>query len=294
MKGTTMTILFDKLREAGTYDELLFNVERDDILTAGGHRIEGKKAIVRPDGRVIGIVSDKYKVVTNYDVIAHMSDALEASGLDLDGITVDPVVGYDGARAMVKIVLPAHQVAMRNDKSDKANLSITVLNSYDGRWKYRSYAGALRLACLNGQIFGNFMGSYSDYHTQRLDVKAGAAHLMHMAENFHKAEGWYGQMLEREIDKEQLLRSLSIFFTGSSKVDDREAFLKKPGVETTVALFDTYSKEFGSNALALYNALTDYITHKKYNDRTKAGMLLLGEEKLAETLNRSKIFAFEE
>ena len=290
-----MTILLEKLREAGAYDDLLFNVESQDIVTSGGHKILGKKAIVKPDGGVVGIVSDKYKILTNYDVVTHMSEALEASGLDLEGITVNPLVGYGGSRAMVKIVLPSHQIAMKEDKSDKASLSITVLNSYDGKWKFRSYAGALRHACLNGQIFGSFMGAYSDYHTQRLDVKAGAAHLMHMAENFHKAEDWYSQMQNRKVDREQLLRSLAIFFTGQSKVDDREAFLAKPTVSKLVGLFETYSKEFGTNALALYNAMTDYVTHAKYNGRTKAGMLLLNEEKLAETMNRQKAaFAFEE
>lgn len=286
-----MTILLDKLNESGAADELLFNVSTEDLLTASGHQVLGKKAIVRTNGSVIGIVSNKYKVVTNLDVITHMSEALEASGLNLDGVTVNPTVGYNGSRAMVKITLPAHEVAV---KGDKAALSLTVLNSYDGKWKYRSYAGGMRYACMNGQVFGSFMGAYSDFHTERLDVKLGAQQIIQMAENFHKAEDWYVQMLERKVDNEQLLRSIAIFMTGKSKVDDREAFLKKPGVAKIVELFGVYSKEFGANALALYNAMTDYVTHKKYTPRTKAGMLLLNEEKLAEAINRTKLFAFEE
>lgn len=290
-----MTILLEKLREAGTYDDLLFNVRTEDIVTAGGVQIPGKKAIIKADGSgVVGIVSDKYKVVTNYDVIHHTSEALEASGLDLDGISVHPEVGYDGARSMVKIVLPAHEVSMKADKSDKAALSLTVLNSYDGKWKYRAYAGALRFACMNGQVMGKFLGAYSDYHTQRLDVAAGAKQIMMMAENFHHAEDWYEQMINRKVDKEQLMRSIAIFITGKSKVDDTEAFAKKAAVVDIVRLFDVYTKEFGANALALYNAMTDHITHREYNSRTKAGMLLLNEEKLSDTINRTKLFQFEQ
>lgn len=282
-----MTILLDKF--AGN-DDFLFNVRREEILTSSGSLIKGKRAIVNDiTNEVVGVVSDKYRVVTNHEVMEHMSFALEASGLDLDGISAEAIVGYGGSRAMVNIVIPAHEIKVKGDVS---KLKISVLNSYDGRWKYRSYAGALRMACMNGSVLGKFMGTYSEFHTQKLDVKAGAQKIVDMAENFHKAEDWWNQMLERKVDSERLKRAICIFLTGKSEPENRKEIVLTPIALKIIELFNTYSKEFGANAYALYNALTDYVTHKKYNERTKNGMLLLNEEKISMTLSQSALFAY--
>lgn len=283
-----MTILLDKVRENGLADSLLFNVTTEKLVTATGVPVKGKKAIVSGTSGVIGIVSDSYKVLTNHQILDHMGAALMESGIDFTGFNVSADVGYNGARAMVKVEFPAHKISVKGDIS---SLSVTVLNSYDGRWKFKAYAGALRHACMNGNIFGTFAGRYSEYHTPRLNVEAGAAHMFKMVEAFDKSEGWYEAMLERKVDREQLLRSIAIFLTGVSKVTDREAFIQLPTTDRILKLFDTYSLEFGPNAYALYNALTDFVTHKKYNDRTKVGMLRLGEEKLENLLNKSTLFA---
>jgi hypothetical protein len=286
-----MSMLLDKIREEGLADSLLFNVRSENVMTGDGIVIKGKRAIVSDSDKVLGIVSDKYKVVTNHDVLLNMGLALEESGLDTTDFSVSAVVGYNGARAMVNLELPAHKIEVKGDVS---TLRVTVLNSYDGRWKFRAFAGALRMACMNGNVFHSTLaGAYSDFHTQRLDVEAGAAHLFKMAELFDKSQDWYNAMIERKVDREQLMRSLAIFLTGNSKVKDREAFTALPTTSRILDLFDMYSKEFGPNAYALYNALTDWVTHKKYTDRTKAGMLMLGQEKLENLMARSSLFATE-
>lgn len=279
-----MTNLIEQVREQGA----LFNVRTEEVVSLSGIKAEGKRMIINEvTNGCIGIVSDKYRVVTNLEVLEHLSTALERSSLDLAGLTVDVKQSHGGARAMVNVRLPAHEIDIRGDKSQ---LQISVLNSYDGRWKYQSRAGAIRMACLNGQILGSFVGSYTEYHNAKLDVEAGAQQLINMANDFNNAKDWWMQMIERKVDNEQLLRSIAIFLTGKSKVDNREDFLKLPTVRRLIELYDGYSKEMGANAYALYNAMTDFVTHKKYRDETAAAALLTNQEKLRETLNRTKLF----
>lgn len=279
-----MTTLISQLEDQGA----LFNVRKEKIMTAGGSPIDNRVAIVNEDtGGVVGLVSPKYNIVTNREVAEHLSEALDVSDLDLDGMEASVKIGYGGARAMVDVVLPKHEIDMGGDKSQ---LRITVLNSYDGRWKYMSRAGAVRLACMNGQILGNFVGSYTEYHNSRLDVKQGAKQLIEMADGFTKAEKWWTQMYSRKIDNEQLLRSIAVFLTGATKIDDREAFTSKPSVKRLVELFETYSAEMGRNAYALYNAMTDFVTHRKYREDSGAAALFKNEQRLSDTIARQKIF----
>lgn len=279
-----MTNLIEQVREQGA----LFNVRTEEVVSPTGVVAEGKRMIVNEDtNRCIGIVSDKYRVVTNAEVLEHLTTALDRSALDLTGLEAYVSQSHGGARAMVNVRLPAHEIDLHGDKSQ---LQISVLNSYDGRWKYQSRAGAIRMACLNGQILGSFVGSYTEYHNAKLDVEAGAQQLINMANDFENAKEWWVQMMGRKVDNEQLLRSIAIFLTGKSKIEHREDFLKLPTVRKLIELYSGYSKEMGENAYALYNAFTDFVTHKKYRDETAAAALLTNQEKLRETLNRSKLF----
>jgi len=281
----TYTTLTEQVAEQGA----LFNVRTEKLLTSGGTEIDDRVAIVNADsGQSLGLVSPKYKVVTNEEIVGHMDSALQKSGVDLDGMTARVRSSHGGARVMVDIEIPSHAIVIDGDES---RLSITVKNSYDGRWKYGSYAGAVRMACLNGQVLGNFVSSYTEFHNSRLDVEAGADKLVGMVEDFHQAEDWFKRMIDRKIDREQLLRSIAVFTTGKSKIEDREEFLKKPTVRKIEELYLTYSTEMGQNAWALYNAMTDFVSHRNYKEGTHAASLDFNREKLRATLSSAKVFA---
>lgn len=283
-----MNTLLEQVRDQGA----LFNVESEPLFTANGARVPGKVGLINThSGQVIGVVSTKYKVVTNHEVVEHLGEALDRSALDLTGMEVKVAQSHGGARAMINVILPKHEVAIGKDVS---RLQISVLNSYDGKWKYQSRAGAIRVACLNGQIMGQFVGSYSEYHNSRLDVVAGAQMLVEMADGFEKAKDWWQAMIDRPVDKKQLVRSLQIFQFGRTiemNADEVEAFLNLPVPKRLVELFDTYSKEMGRNAYALYNAMTDFTTHREYKADTHAAALLLNQQKVQRTVNTAKIFA---
>jgi len=279
--------IIDQIKDQGA----LFNVRTEKLKTASGIDVDSRVAIINEaSGQPIGLVSPSYKIVTNHDVVTHLAEALDKSSLDLTGAQATVRSSHGGARTMLDVVLPKHEIDIGGDKSQ---MRISALNSYDGRWKYMTRGGAIRMACLNGQILGSFVGSYVEYHNSKLDVAVGAERLVRMSDDFLTAEKWWRQMIDRKVDREQLLRSISIFLNGESKIKDRAEFEKKPSVKKILELYETYSAEMGANAYALYNAMTDFVSHKRRKPDTEAAALLLDQEKLARAINRSKVFAYE-
>ena len=277
--------LYNQIEASGA----LFNVRKEALMTESGILIKDRVSIVNEaTNKSVGLVSPTYRVVTNGEVAEHMCEALNKSGIDLTDATAEVQSGYGGARTMLNIRLPSIDVNMGGDVTQ---LQISALNSYDGRWKYITKGGGIRLACMNGQIMGHIIGSYVEYHNKKLDVQAGAVHMIDMVNDFSKSEEWFMRMMNTKIDREQLLRSIAIFVEGTSKIDDREAFLKKPTVNKLVDLYDTYSLEMGKTAYALYNALTDFVSHKKRNEKTKAVSLFNEQERLRTAITKVKVFA---
>lgn len=291
MTNATIQALKDSIADQGA----LFNVRVEPVVSSTGVVAENKQMIINDQSNTcLGITSKNYKVVTNEEVVDNLGLALANSGLNLDGIEAVVNHSHGGARSMINVILPAHEIDISGDKS---RLQISTLNSYDGRWKYMSRAGAIRMACLNGQILGNFVGSYTGYHNQKLDIEAGAKQIAGMAEDFDKAKDWWIAMMQRKVTDHEVLRAISKYLTGdysSVSATKKEDFLKVPSVKRLIELFATYEKEMGKNAYALYNAFTDFVTHKKYNADTQAAAMLTAQEKLRETISDQKIFALED
>lgn len=273
--------LYDQIEAQGA----LFNVHTEKLVTPNGAIVPGKVGIVNTQtNEVLGVVSKKYKVVTNAEVVESLMESLEASSLDLTDATADVKTSHGGARAMINVVLPAHEIALGNDVS---KLQISTLNSYDGRWKYQSRAGAIRMACLNGQILGSFVGSYSSYHNQQLSTSKAAEQLMSMLDSFNEAKNWWAKMMKTKVNNEVVLQTISLMVDRKAEIDGEESdFMKRRTVEELFKLYDTYSKEMGKTAWALYNTLTDFATHTA----TDAANLRFKEDRVSEVLKLQPVF----
>ena len=127
------------------------------------HIINTHKAVVDEKGNIISVVGKGYNVIQNADIIPDYERAIYRSGLDTRGMERDIQQSHGGARTVVTYTFPAHRIEVKKD--DPMDLKISVLNSYDGSWKFMSLVGALRLACLNGQVIGDFFSSFYGKHT---------------------------------------------------------------------------------------------------------------------------------
>ena len=95
-------------------------------------------------------------------------------------------------------------------------------------------------------------------------------------------------MMTRKIHDDTAMAVIGEFFNVDH--NDQKAMSTKM-ILGVVAKWDSYADELGSNAYALYNTLTDYITHKTYKEDTAATGLLFNQGRLERVLESNAVFA---
>ena len=236
------------------------------------HIINTHKAVVDEKGNIISVVGKGYNVIQNADIIPDYERAIYLSGLDTRGMERDIQQSHGGARTVVTYTFPAHRIEVKKD--DPMDLKISVLNSYDGSWKFMSLVGALRLACLNGQVIGDFFSSFYGKHTMNLDTDAAVDRLETSLDVYlQNAEYWkqYPKISVTDLQAQNVFLNLA----GTSKVLN--------GVLEDIHV--KYVDEMGSNLWALFNTLTDWSSHSKFkNIRNQAATVITREQKIRKVL----------
>lgn len=236
------------------------------------HIITTHKAVVDEKGNIISVVGKGYNVIQNADIIPDYERAIYRSGLDTTGMERDIQQSHGGARTVVTYTFPAHRIEVKKD--DPMDLKISVLNSYDGSWKFMSLVGALRLACLNGQVIGDFFSSFYGKHTMNLDTDVAVDRLETSLDVYlQNAEYWkqYPKISVTDLQAQNVFLNLA----GTSKVLN--------GVLEEI--YSKYTDEMGSNLWALFNTLTDWSSHSKFkNIRNQAATVITREQKIRKVL----------
>jgi hypothetical protein len=236
------------------------------------HIINTHKAVVDEKGNIISVVGKGYNVIQNADIIPDYERAIYRSGLDTTSMERDIQQSHGGARTVVTYTFPAHRIEVKKD--DPMDLKISVLNSYDGSWKFMSLVGALRLACLNGQVIGDFFSSFYGKHTMNLDTDVAVDRLETSLDVYlQNAEYWkqYPKISVTDLQAQNVFLNLA----GTSKVLN--------GVLEEIHL--KYVDEMGGNLWALFNTLTDWSSHSKFkNIRNQAATVITREQKIRKVL----------
>lgn len=266
----------------------LFNVREEAIQTASGIIIPGKKTLINErTGMPMSVVSTNYRTVSNEEIFNSFLRNVIDSGIDATDAEVNVKFANHGAKTMVDFRFPNETITTAGDTSP-TQLQIVALNSFDGSTRYVTKVGGFRIKCLNGQIIGKTVGAYSSTHNPSLDVEAGAAKVIAMLQNFRTAGEYWTSMMARRINDDTAMAVIGQFFNVDH--NDQKAMSTKT-VLTVVNKWDAYSNELGPNAYALYNALTDYVTHKTYKEDTAATGLIFNQGRLERVLETSEVFA---
>lgn len=229
-----------------------------------GDVVPNKKALVHTDdASYISTVGKNYRVIQNEEVFSKLASSMAESTLDLDGFTVSRTSSTTNARSLVSIVLPAHQIETR--KGDMTNLQLLTRNSYDGTWKFQVDVGGFRIACANGQIYGDFVNAYANRHTNGFTFDGMLEHLLNSADTFATMGHRWMEMKGMKVTKDQAIDMLMDYMGKTLK--DREARDKLLESKRATAVHDMmdlrvkYTKEMGSNMFAMYNVMTDHASH---------------------------------
>ena len=243
----------DALRLAG----LDWRVEQKNIQLCGGSKVPGYKANVRStDGKVLGVVSDRYRIVQNTDAFEFTDSII---GGDVRYETAGSLNG--GKKIWLLAKLPETEIA-----GDKTEPYLCFSNTHDGSGAVRVCMTPIRVVCNNtlNLALDSAKRAWSVRHTGSLQSK------MHEARScLRMANRYMGALAEKAdrmanttITRDQLSMILDELFPVDEHTTEREKQnIKKLRDEYMVCYFAPDLVKFRDTAWGAYNAMSDMITH---------------------------------
>ena len=243
----------DALRLAG----LDWRVEQKNIQLCGGSKVPGYKANVRStDGKVLGVVSDRYHIVQNADAFEFTDSII---GGDVRYETAGSLNG--GKKIWLLAKLPETEIA-----GDKTEPYLCFSNTHDGSGAVRVCMTPIRVVCNNtlNLALDSAKRAWSVRHTGSLQSKMHEARAcLRMANRYmgalaEKAD----RMANTTITRDQLNMILDELFPVDEHTTEREKQnIKKLRDEYMVCYFAPDLVKFRDTAWGAYNAMSDMITH---------------------------------
>lgn len=243
----------DALRLAG----LDWNVEQKNIQLCGGSKVPGYKANVRStDGKVLGVVSDRYRIVQNADAFEFTDSII---GGDVRYETAGSLNG--GKKIWLLAKLPETEIV-----GDKTEPYLCFSNTHDGSGAVRVCMTPIRVVCNNtlNLALDSAKRAWSVRHTGSLQNKMHEARAcLRMANTYmgalaEKAD----RMANTAITRDQLNMILDELFPVDEHSTEREKQnVKKLRDEYMVCYFAPDLIKFRDTAWGAYNAMSDMITH---------------------------------
>lgn len=243
-----------------------WKVVQKDIYTEGRVQIPGYKANVRnTDGRVLGVVTDRYKVVQNEEAFSFTDELLGK------GVRYETAGSLQGGRKVWLLArLPKEYIIT----GERISPYLVFSNTHDGSGAVRVAVTPVRVVCNNtlNLALSSAKRSWSMVHTGDVKCKIQEA-----ADTLFRAED-YMEKLGKEIEK---LRGLEV--TDQQVKDYIEILLpleKEPTPtqrKNIARLRDGIAQRYydapdlqgvGKNAYRFINAVSDFATHSTPLRRT--------------------------
>tara|TARA_X000001382_G_scaffold1347_2_gene1657 strand:+ start:3105 stop:4043 length:939 start_codon:yes stop_codon:yes gene_type:complete len=273
---------YDVLNSLGDYGSAGFNVYTRPVKYIDANDeiqvVPNKKVLVRDDNNEsVGIVGQNYEVAQHPDAFRTVERIISNSDLDTTGISRDIQVSHDGARAYAVYTLPAHSAGQGKEETA---LQISTRNSFDGSWCFHVEVGAVRMICLNGQVFLDSFAMFKARHTAGLNMEHAARKLSKAIDVYqNESERWIRWQNTSVTDNQAFKTFADVagckFITPVKAMTSTvDSLLLEPEVyrnRTLMNLWTQYTnderKALGSTAWAIYNTMTHWATHA---DATKS------------------------
>lgn len=245
----------DALELAG----LDWKVLQKDIYTTEGIYVPGYKANIRDkDNSILGVVTDRYKVVQNEEAFA-FTDALLGEGVKYE--TAGSL--QNGRRTWILAKLPSEYIIT----GERISPYMVFSNSHDGTAAIRVAMTPIRVVCQNtlNLALDTAKRSWSAIHTGNIQDKlAEARHTLLYAENYMEALGMEIEQLQRKkISEKKVLAFMDEFFPVTedmSSMQKRNA--KRQKEDMKLRYFDAPDlMGLPNSAYRFINAVSDFATH---------------------------------
>ncbi len=252
----------DALRLAG----LDWNVVQEPIYTDANEKIEGYKANVRDsDRKVLGVVSDRYKVVQNVDAFS-FTDELLGKGVRYE--TAGSL--QEGKKVWLLARLPREYIIA----GERISPYLVFSNTHDGSGSVKVAITPVRVVCNNtlNLALETAKRSFSMIHTGNIaDKIQEAKDTLFMAEEYMDNLGIEFEQLRRQkLTDEQVKEYIELLLPMEK---EPTATQHKNVIRLREDMMKRYYdapdlKKVGNNAYRFINAVSDFATHSNPLRRT--------------------------
>lgn len=236
-----------------------WKVLQEPVYTENGELIRGYKANVRDtDRKVLGVVTDRYKVVQNQDAFA-FTDALLGQG-----------VRYETAGSLMggkKVWLLAHMPREYIISGERISPYLVFSNTHDGSGVVKVAVTPIRVVCSNtlNLALASAKRSWSMVHTGDIKSKLGEAKkTLFLADAYMESLGKEFEVLQRQEMTEKKVREYisQLLPADENATDQQKKNMERLREDLTARYFDAPDlKGLGNNAYRFINAVSDFATH---------------------------------
>lgn len=238
-----------------------WRVIQKPVLTEDGLFISGFKANVRDrDNQVLGVVSDRYKVVQNEDAFAFTDELLG------EGVTYETAGSLqNGRRTWILAKLPQRYII----SGDEIDPYLVFMNSHDGTGAIKAAMTPIRVVCQNtlNLALSTARRSWSTIHTGDIHGKLqDARNTLLYADRYMAALGKTIEELSRQkLSDRQVLEYIDALFPFPEDASEaRKKNLGKLKEDLKLRYFDAPDlQHVGKNAYRFVNAVSDFATHAR-------------------------------
>ena len=243
----------DALRLAG----LDWTVDRKPLQVCGGPKVENFFANVRSsDGSVLGVVSDRYKVVQNADAFAFTDSLIDG---EVRYETAGSLMG--GRKIWLLAKLPDAEIV-----GDKTEPYLCFSNTHDGSGAIRVCMTPIRVVCNNtlNIALSGARRAWSVRHTGDIQTKLHEARMcLDMANKYmDKLAVYADQLANKTVKDEEIAKILDEMFPVTEESSDREKRnAEKARTEYMICYFAPDIAKFKGTAWGALNAMSDMVGH---------------------------------
>lgn len=238
-----------------------WKVVQKPIFTEEGQLVGGFKANIRDrDNQILGVVTDRYKVVQNEEAFAFTDQLLG------EGVTYETAGSLQGGRrTWILAKLPQRYII----SGDEITPYLVFMNSHDGTGAIKAAMTPIRVVCQNtlNLALSNAKRSWSANHVGNINGKLDDARYTLLYADKYMAE------LGRSIDRLNQIRLSdqkvyeyinALFPLADNATEQQKKNLLRMKEDVKARYFEAPDlKHIGRNGYRFVNAVSDFATHSK-------------------------------
>lgn len=255
-------------QDALHYSGLDWTVQQEPLMTETFKDVPGFRANVRSDnGKILGIVGDKYKVVQNHEAFA-FTDALIG-----EGVRYETAGSLNGGRKVWMLARLPEQYRLMEDAVDPF---IIFTNSHDGSGAIRVAPTPVRVVCQNtlNLALTTAKRSWSMMHTSGVQAKLDEAHdALFKADVYMKALQNEAERLSMQmVSDRQVLKWIDELLPLEESASEKQMLnIARLRNDLTRRYFDAPDLVLlPKNGWRFINAVSDFATHAQPIRETKS------------------------